>query len=82
MTEPFTFRALSPNHATPMDLDYLLRVIEAAVKYGFNAIQICGDTHGEGNLDGLTEFVRFPKANEVQDLEAVRRRRELLRQVC
>ena len=82
MIKPFTFRALSPNHATPMELDYLLRVIEAAVKYGFNAIQICGDTHGEGNLDGLTEFVRFPKANEVQDLEAVRRRRELLRQVC
>ena len=82
MIKPFTFRALSPNHATPMDLDYLLRVIEAAVKYGFNAIQICGDTHGEGNLDGLTEFVRFPKANEVQDVEAVRRRREILRQGC
>ncbi len=48
-----------------MDLEYLLRVVDAARKYGFNAIQICGATHGDvGNLDGITEFKRFARANE------------------
>ena len=61
--KPFPFRALSPCHATEMQLDYLLHVVEAASKYGFNAIQICGATHDDiGNLDGLTEFSRFAKA--------------------
>jgi len=83
MVRPFRFRALSPHHATAMDLDYLLRVVEAARKYGYNAIQICGATHGEvGNLDGLTEFVRFPKANQIRDLEPVRAQREILRRTC
>jgi len=82
MTKPFPFRALSPQHATAMDLEYLLRVVDAADTCGFNAIQICGDTHGEGNLDGVTEFQRFDKANALRDLDAVRRRREVLRQVC
>ena len=65
-----------------MDLDYLLRVVEVAAEYGYNALQICGDTHDQGNLDGITEFVRFPRANELRDMEAVRRRREILRTVC
>ncbi len=79
---PFTFRALSPHHPTPMDADYLLRVVEAAREYGYNAIQICGDTHDGGNLDGITEFKRFPKANLIQDQAEVRRRRGILQQTC
>ena len=30
MLTPFTYRALSPGHASAVDLPYLLRVIEAA----------------------------------------------------
>jgi len=83
MIEPFAFRALSPHHATAMDLDYLLRVVAAARKYGYNALQICGATHGDvGNLDGLTEFVRFGRANDVRDMAEVARQREILRAVC
>jgi hypothetical protein len=82
VAKPFVFRALSPHHPTPMDLDYLLRVVEAARTYGYNAIQICGDTHDGGNLDGITEFKRFPRANQVQDREGVRRRREILQKTC
>jgi len=82
MINPFPFRALSPHHATAMDLDYLMKVLDAAEAYGFNALQICGDTHGAGNLDGVTVFERFPKANDVQEMDGVRRRREILRTVC
>ncbi|MHC4717670.1 MAG: hypothetical protein ACYS5V_11920 [Planctomycetota bacterium] len=57
MIKPFPFRALSPHHATAMDLDYLLKVVDAAREYGFNALQICGDTHGHGNLDGIEAAV-------------------------
>lgn len=79
---PFSFRALSPHHPTPMDLDYLMRVVEAARAYGYNAIQICGDTHDGGNLDGITEFKRFAKANRVQDQAGVCRRRGILQKTC
>ncbi len=82
MIKPFTFRALSPHHATAMDRDYLLRVIDAAGRYGFNAIQICGDTHGEGNLDGITEFWKYGKANIGRDAAAVVRRRDILQDAC
>ena len=80
--KPFAFRALSPHHPTPMDPDYLMRVVEAARTYGYNAIQICGDTHAGGNLDGITEFKRFSRANRVQDQAGVRRRREILQTTC
>jgi hypothetical protein len=82
MLKPFVFRALSPCHPVPMEQDYLLRVVEAARKYGYNAIQICADTHTDANLDGITEFRRFPKANLVQDQAGVRRRRDILQATC
>ena len=81
--KPFPFRALSPCHAVEMQLDYLLQVVEAARRYGFNAIQICGATHDDiGNLDGLTEFARFGKANDIRDMSKVAEQRDILRQVC
>ena len=83
MVEPFCFRALSPHHPTAMQLEYLLEVVEAASRYGFNAIQICGDTHTDvGNLDGITEFERFARANDIRDMHQVESQRDILRQAC
>lgn len=83
MSQAFPFRALSPLHPTEFDRQYLMDVVDAAERYGFNAIQICGPTHGDaGNLDGITTFQRFAKANDVMDSEQVAWRREVLRDVC
>ncbi len=69
-------------HPTPLDAEYMKKVVTAAERYRVDGFEICGECHSVyGGLDGLLCYEEYPKAAKSIDAKAVEANREKLREI-
>ena len=69
-------------HPTPLDPDYVRRLVGKAAEYEVDSFEICGQCHTPyGGLDGLTDYREYPDAFASWDQEKVADNRRKLNEI-
>ncbi|MBQ7208627.1 MAG: hypothetical protein IJS01_12590 [Lentisphaeria bacterium] len=69
-------------HPTPLDPDYMRRVVQKSAEYRVDSFEICAACHSLlGGMDGLLLYEDFPHAAAKIDRAAILKNRETLREV-
>lgn len=72
--------------ANPVDIEeeYLLYTVDYAIKHKYNHIQFIGPIHDnvKGNIDGMTEYVKYAEFNHTKDIEYVKYCRQVINKAC
>lgn len=69
-------------HPTPLDADYMRRVLGAARQYSVDSFEICGACHSEnGGLDGLVSYEGYGGLAETRSLAQIDRNRAALQEI-
>ncbi len=69
-------------HPTPLNVEYMKRVIEEAKTHPVDSFEICAECHTLfGGMNGLVFYEEYPKVHATLDTEAIRANREKLREI-
>ena len=72
--------------ANPVDIEeeYLYYTIDYAIKNNYNHIQFIGPIHNntKGNIDGMTEYVKYAEFNNTKDMEYVKYCQRVVNEAC
>ena len=70
-------------HPTPLDTDYMRRVIAAAEAYRVESFEVCGECHNpSGSLDGLVSYEGYEGQRDPRSAEEIERNRAALREMA
>lgn len=72
--------------ANPVDIEeeYLFQTVDYAIKNKYNHIQFIGPIHDnvKGNIDGMTEYVKYAEFNNTKDMEYVKFCQRVINEAC
>ena len=72
--------------ANPVDIEeeYLYYTVDYAIKNRYNHIQFIGPIHNniKGNIDGMTEYVKYAEFNNTKDMEYVKYCQRVVNEAC
>ena len=69
-------------HPTPLETDYMKRVVKKASEYRVDSFEICASCHTNlGGMDGLTFYEKYPTTHKSIDIEGVKSNIEKLREI-
>ena len=69
-------------HPTPLNVEYMKKVVANAPRYRVDSFEICAKCHSNlGGLDGLTDYTGFPVTGQRFDTEGVVQNRKVLKEI-
>ena len=69
-------------HPTPLDVEYMKKVVAKAAEYRVDSFEICADCHTDlGGMDGLTDYIDYPETHKRIDLDGIGSNKTKLREI-
>jgi hypothetical protein len=69
-------------HPTPIDVEYMKRIVAKAACYPVDSFEVCADCHTNlGGMDGLADYSCFPTTYKSIDQEGIKRTRKQLSEI-
>ena len=69
-------------HPTPLNVEYMKKVVAKAAEYRVDNFEICADCHTDlGGMDGLTDYVDYPETHKRIDLDGIAANKRKLREI-
>lgn len=77
-------RGISVVNPDEVERNYLLFCVDYAIKNNYNHIQITGPIHDpvKGNIDGMTNYVKYARFNGEKDAEYVKTCEKVVNEAC